>query len=893
MIRSFNQTVFGRTVATIVSAAVLWIHISPAIAASEFDDAAQAGEAFGKSIAPSVDIFSFDQATGKATLYPDASDPVELDQNDIFPGSSSGGNVNDFSKYYDSQNGMEQAGSTANSNLAVDPTEWGDAYRVLKETNSLSRPNLSNDPIWNQSDELLADFGDLSGEYADCEVSETVTDGTVDAHIPDYKTCEKLTKPEGSCVAYHDYQAGVISHVRGPYNISSCGDGCMLLWIGRVGDNYWGGSCAIYQQNTVVEVLKPEAVESAVLEYAKWDDYMQVYLNEDKVWQGPNGNFPPETGGACELNTSWAQNPNTDLSEHFQEYGELDFKIRVSVTGGGEGYGRIRIHYDPQYVVEENGWTPESCVKTIEGIDDGFCEGTYTCTTMPPVSSSGCGTVNGVTVCPDDLESVSDNISPLCQRVSVTSDCNFNEGQMDCWVDTQGVEHCPNNDGTIEDTCQQYQDDPSCGFISSSCVGYAQGESGECYVTEETWDCGETIEVPTKIIDKTYDCAGSIRCMGTDCINPEFETSTDFATAAAAIQAAQQMASDTECDVVDIEDNNECRIFPGESYECKKAVGGVVDCCSGNGGGVGLTEYLTLANATLKAGAFVDGQLAGLATDSALGGWYSSFRQPFVDGWEFIDNGLATAWDTVTGGTNAAAAAGSEVAKEGFITGFKQEIVGSIAQWTGEMFGAQAQSLLFTQNAAGVWTLGGPGAYVGTMLSWVMTAYMVYQIVMILIQIIWACEQKEFELQAKREIKTCHHVGSYCASKVLGACLEKRESYCCFNSPLSRILQEQVRPQLGRGWGSPEEPECGPILAEDLSEVDFSQVDLSEWTGMLHQANLLPTADSVNIESLTGEGSNFDAGDGRANALERAQERIDGLDGDQIREDLSETLPTP
>ncbi|WP_336107913.1 hypothetical protein, partial [Thalassospira sp. CH_XMU1420-2] len=223
MIRSFNQTVFGRTVATIVSAAVLWIHISPAIAASEFDDAAQAGEAFGKSIAPSVDIFSFDQATGKATLYPDASDPVELDQNDIFPGSSSGGNVNDFSKYYDSQNGMEQAGSTANSNLAVDPTEWGDAYRVLKETNSLSRPNLSNDPIWNQSDELLADFGDLSGEYADCEVSETVTDGTVDAHIPDYKTCEKLTKPEGSCVAYHDYQAGVISHVRGPYNISSCG----------------------------------------------------------------------------------------------------------------------------------------------------------------------------------------------------------------------------------------------------------------------------------------------------------------------------------------------------------------------------------------------------------------------------------------------------------------------------------------------------------------------------------------------------------------------------------------------------------------------------------------------------------------------------------------------
>ena len=170
---------------------------------------------------------------------------------------------------------------------------------------------------------------------------------------------------------------------------------------------------------------------------------------------------------------------------------------------------------------------------------------------------------------------------------------------------------------------------------------------------------------------------------------------------------------------------------------------------------------------------------------------------------------------------------------------------------------------------------------------------MIYQIVMILIQIIWACEQKEFELQAKREIKTCTHVGSYCASKVLGSCIEKRESYCCFNSPLSRILQEQVRPQLGRGWGTPENPECGPILAEDLQNVDFDKVDLSEWTGMLYQADLLPTPDSVDLESLTGDGSNFDAGEGRDNAVERALDRVEGLDGDAIREQLSETLPMP
>ena len=70
------------------------------------------------------------------------------------------------------------------------------------------------------------------------------------------------------------------------------------------------------------------------------------------------------------------------------------------------------------------------------------------------------------------------------------------------------------------------------------------------------------------------------------------------------------------------------------------------------------------------------------------------------------------------------------------------------------------------------------------------------------------CEQAEFELGAKRELKSCHYVGSYCASDVLGVCIERRRSYCCFTTPLARILNEQARPQLGRGWGSAKHPDC-------------------------------------------------------------------------------------
>ena len=67
------------------------------------------------------------------------------------------------------------------------------------------------------------------------------------------------------------------------------------------------------------------------------------------------GDFPPETGGECELSTSWDTNPGVDLTAQFTAGGMINFLIRVSVAGGGEGYARIRILYDPVMISD----TPE------------------------------------------------------------------------------------------------------------------------------------------------------------------------------------------------------------------------------------------------------------------------------------------------------------------------------------------------------------------------------------------------------------------------------------------------------------------------------------------------------------------------------------------------------
>src|SRR5260363_383086 len=86
-------------------------------------------------------------------------------------------------------------------------------------------------------------------------------------------------------------------------------------------------------------------------------------------------------------------------------------------------------------------------------------------------------------------------------------------------------------------------------------------------------------QVPTLDRSTKYRCAGPVRCMGEDCLSVDQEASTDFAKAAALLQAAQFMTQDTDCEDVTGHDNLYCRAFTGQPSECKVAVGGVQNCC--------------------------------------------------------------------------------------------------------------------------------------------------------------------------------------------------------------------------------------------------------------------------------------------------------------------------
>ncbi|MDD3836103.1 MAG: conjugal transfer protein TraN, partial [Sulfurimonas sp.] len=75
-----------------------------------------------------------------------------------------------------------------------------------------------------------------------------------------------------------------------------------------------------------------------------------------------------------------------------------------------------------------------------------------------------------------------------------------------------------------------------------------------------------------------------------------------------------------------------------------------------------------------------------------------------------------------------------------------------------------------------------------------------------------SCKAEEKLLAQKKKSKNCHDIGEFCSKKIrLGfakICVQKKKSSCCFNSKLARIINEQGRPQLNKGWGSASNPEC-------------------------------------------------------------------------------------
>jgi len=541
-------------------------------------------------------------------------------------------------------------------------------------------------------------------------------------------------------------------------------------------------------------------------------------------------------------------------------------------------------------------WAPQTCIDQARALNgSGFCVADVK-VTQGAKNNSECITVNGTNICP--CSPLYNKIAPspvsgvprLAQRVNVSNvRCGYEREDV-CVPDDEGNEICTRDLQYDTDACTALEQNTQCALIRSQCDEDSRDATGRCSLFIDTYDCGYDVEVPTHAVQETVQCAGEIRCLGTDCLDVHSENSTaDMANAIAMLQAAQSMGQDAACTGVGTE-NASCTIFGGKEFKCKKPAGiasgasaVLTNCCKKPQQGMkpSLMEFVMVAIQIPQVQSAL-GTLAGQAL-TPLEGAFQSLKSSATKVWGDITKPFVGAAGNATA-TVAPAPSGTGGGSPNPVNALKAGIKEKAESMLTSFLGGGADA---SAKAAQIMNAGGAA------LSMLNTAYISFQVAKLVLGLIWHCKEDDITLDVQKQLKNCVHVGTYCSTKLpLGGCIARKESYCCFNSPLSRIMQEQIRnqPQLGLGWGTPKAPDCSPIDTSLLEQVDWDKLNLDEWIGILHETGQMPDGSKMTMENLTGAGSFLDTSGTRMEVEQRTFERLRDTDVDAARREAADTM---
>ena len=807
-------------------------------------------------------------------------------------------------------NDMINEGQSYQARLHDDVTATGgstttsSAYSVMVSQANTIYPDMTNDPVFNSTRNIYANIDAISAEFNECTTNTSFSTINNAEHIPDYKTCERVVDKSTNCNVVHSIEVedervsfafeqlltGGTASITKTWGAQMGGFRTLKFEVqpGRPftawarfrffiadpanftafevdGNVPFDEAGVIWHRSDLASALLGEAGNITIAEYlphgATWDEANLVYIpNSTNRWT----TVQPTTQNLLPLlKPGW---------------NEIGIAVENSTGPGGT---RITFQISKGAKVSAEDWTPQSCISAAKGYFDGFASGSVTCSAIQAsAKTTGCISVNGKQICSSDLApSPFPNVSNLCETVNVDVDYNFNKGTS-CFLDANNKQVCIQGGTGQNNTCAALENDPSCSFVSLSCVEGAEAADGSCYVQEDIWDCGYDVNVPATTSSTSVTCAGPIRCMGEDCVTPNRTVSESFEETAALLNAVQFMTQDMTCDP-----SGDCRVFSATPLECKKAVGGAQDCCD-IPTNVSLGSYITAMYAMGK----LDTSLMALNNTSAIKGAYVTLRQPVVNSVSTVTKPFVSYAEGIAADVTAYAEPMVD-----YVVNLAVELQQAVAKTLADLTGQVATDMgADTAKAAAAERLADEAKETATQkiiqggsvaLGWLMVAYTAYTVAVMVVQAVYECEEPEYELAAKRDVKACHYVGSYCNSDTGLGCIEKRETYCCFSSPLGRIVNEQLKPQLGESWGSATRPECEGLMVSDLAKVDWSLVDLGEWTAMLQDNDLLADPLTMDMDSITGSGNDFNkvTEDERPSAEQRALDRIDGLDVDALR----------
>jgi hypothetical protein len=557
------------------------------------------------------------------------------------------------------------------------------------------------------------------------------------------------------------------------------------------------------------------------------------------------------------------------------------------------------------YRIVENAFVYSPCTAgQIADIAGGVCPGSITCTDLagPCRDVNGVQVCNGSGAAELLSPWANATVDPMCWAADVrvqecqtsydcvasggcVSDCGFLPPEQQaaceadlCWTALDGTVQCldstsvtwVNNLGEpgYVDDCADLLRNTECRLLAERpCVEGMEdpADPSRCLLREVRFDCGRDRTLAgLTAVDETTRCAGQIRCFGDECANTEAEQNPDFMRAATAGSAITEATKNVSCNIAG--DPNSCRVFDGEHSHCRDprgvTLGLIPDCCKmGRDGGrqVGdFTQYMQLARYSYElaqkpmVASYLSQSSVGTAINQVIGPG-SPVTKAIGSVGKSISDGFSSALKWAGFNPVEAANSGSSIASSVATspTAFgpiQQFIATGVKNFLQDIGLDQFANQLFTTTAEGTvtgWASSGLGQMIGSVISVIGTIYLIYSILKILGSIFFKCKDSELNFGVKVVNRMCHYVGKYCSTRKrigpIRVCVIETQSYCCFASPLARIMNEQIRAQGVIGaWGTAQRPNCAGIAIGDLAAVNWDAVDLSEWEAILLEAGLVP-----------------------------------------------------
>jgi hypothetical protein len=417
-----------------------------------------------------------------------------------------------------------------------------------------------------------------------------------------------------------------------------------------------------------------------------------------------------------------------------------------------------------------------------------------------------------------------------------------------CWNST-GSYSCLDATSPMQDTCATLTADPACGKISATCI-LTDPATGGCTAYSDKYSCqtdGGATQTQT-------DCSGQTYCIDGVCYSKKDKPNNALAKVITGMEVSRLAGF--------YMDTASMTVFKGEGSWCSQNNWGLANCCKPDPKGASFTNAI-IVNELIKNGwnAWAKEVVGNSTTYDTLFTQASGFMDKAVVGMQqVLDGNVIGAGKTLIGGSATAGIYNPPAggATGGMLGGMIGQTIGTgigasfssnkgiqgtfgaagYAAGTigGTYVGAGAYALVNGSASAiaygaGTTTLSAAGSVASNAVGAICVPCLTAVVVLMVIQAFLACDIPEIQTQMKLGAPgLCHHVGSYCSAEVfLIGCVTTRQQYCCFNSKLAKIIQEQGRPQVGRGWGTPQAPDCAGLTIAELGQIDFSKMDLSSF----------------------------------------------------------------